>query len=305
MKINEVVKLTGLTKKAIRYYEKKDLIFPDVNDENGYKNYSQKDIDSLRKIAFLRNIDLSVVAIRKYLKFPDEREKILREHVGGLDNKINQLETIKEVTNCILNEKSTDFYTLNSYLINQQIMDKDFVLRRLASLFPNAYGKYIIIHFGSFMNEPLDNEEKQKAFDEIVEFLDSVDNIDFPEEYLEYLNKIDETELVDKFSNINSKLKELSNINHENPKEVERLKSEVGSYIKKQYSSEYSEEYHKMKQLRDQLRKALEESGYYEKFTKNLKIISKTYREYSEKSEKINEVLGLEYDEEGNIVMKR
>ncbi|MCT4565806.1 MAG: MerR family transcriptional regulator [Maledivibacter sp.] len=305
MKINEVKRMTGLTKKAIRYYEKKELLFPNVNSDNGYKDYSQKDVDNLKTIAFLRNIDMPVVEIRAYLSFPKEREKILKKHVKQIENRINDLETIRELTNCILKEDSADFYKLNSHLINKQIMNKNFVLRRLASLFPNAYGKYVIIHFGRFMNEPLDNEEKQKAFYEIVEFLDGVGDIDFPDEYLKYLNEIDETELIEAFSNINSKLKEVSNINTENKKEIEKLRSEVECYIQKQYSDEYREQYQKMKQIRDQLRESLEKSGYYEKFIENLKIISSSYRDYTEKSKKINEVLGLEYDKEGNIIMNK
>ena len=40
MKINEVVKITGLTKKAIRLYEDRGLITVG-RSENGYRDYSE------------------------------------------------------------------------------------------------------------------------------------------------------------------------------------------------------------------------------------------------------------------------
>lgn len=55
MKINEVTKITNLTKKAIRYYEDKTLISPKVDMQTGYKKYSQKNVEELSQIAILRN----------------------------------------------------------------------------------------------------------------------------------------------------------------------------------------------------------------------------------------------------------
>ena len=49
MKINEVEKITGLTKKAIRLYEIRGLI--KVNrSTNGYRDYSEEDIAVLKQI---------------------------------------------------------------------------------------------------------------------------------------------------------------------------------------------------------------------------------------------------------------
>ncbi|MBC7342044.1 MAG: MerR family DNA-binding transcriptional regulator [Clostridia bacterium] len=40
MNIWEVAKATGLTKKAIRYYEKMGLLSPAINQDNNYRDYS-------------------------------------------------------------------------------------------------------------------------------------------------------------------------------------------------------------------------------------------------------------------------
>ena len=43
MKINEVCNVTGLTKKAIDYYQKKEIINPKL-DESGYREFNESDI---------------------------------------------------------------------------------------------------------------------------------------------------------------------------------------------------------------------------------------------------------------------
>ena len=49
MKINDVERITGLSQKAIRLYESKGLINIS-RKENGYRNYSNEDIELLKKI---------------------------------------------------------------------------------------------------------------------------------------------------------------------------------------------------------------------------------------------------------------
>ena len=63
MKINEVVRITGLTKKAIRLYEDRGLITVE-RCENGYRDYSEKDVKTLKQIKLLRAAGVSITDIR-------------------------------------------------------------------------------------------------------------------------------------------------------------------------------------------------------------------------------------------------
>jgi len=45
--ISDVAKKTGLTSKAIRFYEEKGLVTPPLRSENGYRSYTQKHLDEL------------------------------------------------------------------------------------------------------------------------------------------------------------------------------------------------------------------------------------------------------------------
>lgn len=58
MKIKEVSEKTGLTKKAIRFYEQEGLFQPERQTINfrDYRDYMEKDVESLNKIVMLRNV---------------------------------------------------------------------------------------------------------------------------------------------------------------------------------------------------------------------------------------------------------
>ena len=59
--INE--KITGLTQKAIRLYEDRGLICV-TRDDNGYRNYSDEDVETLKRIKLFRSIGVSVADIK-------------------------------------------------------------------------------------------------------------------------------------------------------------------------------------------------------------------------------------------------
>lgn len=67
MTIKEVEERTGLARSNIRFYEKEKLIEPSRNDKNGYRDYSETDIENIKKIAYLRTLEISIEDIRHIL----------------------------------------------------------------------------------------------------------------------------------------------------------------------------------------------------------------------------------------------
>ena len=63
MTIKELEEKTGLARANIRYYEQQGLVHP-VRRENGYRDYSQQDLQALGKIKLLRHLGLSIETIR-------------------------------------------------------------------------------------------------------------------------------------------------------------------------------------------------------------------------------------------------
>ena len=59
MKIKEAEEKTGLTRKAIRYYESNGLIHPAQSEENGYKDYDEETIScACSTFPFLRSANI-------------------------------------------------------------------------------------------------------------------------------------------------------------------------------------------------------------------------------------------------------
>lgn len=65
MKINEVEKIIGITKRNIRFYEKKGLLLPCRNSNNGYREYNDADLAQLKKIKLLRKLAVPIEEIHK------------------------------------------------------------------------------------------------------------------------------------------------------------------------------------------------------------------------------------------------
>ena len=66
MKIYEVEQITGLTQKTIRFYEGKGLLQVS-RSENGYRNYSDDDVATLKLIKQLRSAGITVTDIKLYM----------------------------------------------------------------------------------------------------------------------------------------------------------------------------------------------------------------------------------------------
>lgn len=78
MNIAEAERRTGLTRANIRFYEKEGLLTP-TRGENGYRDYTEDDVQTLRKIMLLRRLRLSVPDIRAI----ESGEKALPEAAAG------------------------------------------------------------------------------------------------------------------------------------------------------------------------------------------------------------------------------
>ena len=86
MKINEVEAAVGVTKKNIRFYEEEGLITPGREPGNGYRSYSQADVERLRRIKLLRKLDVPLAEIREML----EGQSTLTE---GMNRQLERLST--------------------------------------------------------------------------------------------------------------------------------------------------------------------------------------------------------------------
>ncbi|MBP3460564.1 MAG: MerR family transcriptional regulator [Lachnospiraceae bacterium] len=123
MKINEVEKRVQITKKNIRFYEQEGLLHPERNKENGYREYSEEDVDVLLKIKFLRKLSLPIEEIRMIQSKKLSLHDALRRHLITLEHEERNLQEICEL--CRIISKEEIFY---------ETLDASFYLERIGKM---------------------------------------------------------------------------------------------------------------------------------------------------------------------------
>lgn len=103
MNINEIEKLTGISKQNIRFYESKDLLKPKRNKNNGYREYDEDDVKDLEKIKLFRLLGFSIEQIslmQQTGEIPNIEEHIqsLKNHIKNIEGSIAICEELKGET---------------------------------------------------------------------------------------------------------------------------------------------------------------------------------------------------------------
>ena len=97
MKINEVEQLVGISKRNIRFYEKEGLLSPGRNADNGYRDYGEEDVETLRKIKLLRKLDVPLEEIRRMQQGELTLADGLRRHMIQLERAQKNLGTMRSL----------------------------------------------------------------------------------------------------------------------------------------------------------------------------------------------------------------
>lgn len=71
MEIRELSKLTNVPAKTIRYYEEVKLLPSPNRKPNGYRDYTEYDVDRLKLVAGARRLDFSLAEIKEILDLRD------------------------------------------------------------------------------------------------------------------------------------------------------------------------------------------------------------------------------------------
>ena len=106
MKINEVERQVGITKKNIRFYEQQGLLHPKRNSENGYREYDEADVNCLKKIKLLRKLSLPIEEIRKIQRGELLLTDALNRQLIVLEREMTNLTETSGLCRLILEDKS-------------------------------------------------------------------------------------------------------------------------------------------------------------------------------------------------------
>lgn len=272
---SEIQKVTGLTRKAIEYYEDKGLIHPQKAD-NGYRYYSKNDLEILKKVSVFRKLGMSISEINQCISSDSNTlSSVLRkkQYQLELDEKRKLiLEMLVEgERNELINEK------VSLLELEETIYEK------LEIAFPGYLGQMIFAAYKPFLNEPLENDSKE-AFYKYVDYIDRLPLFELSEEEKHYIEEISTLFDAKTLSDINrAKLNAV-----ENPEKwMKENKDSILQYETYKNSEDYQNSM--IKQIQDKLQRFMKENQYYEIAIPLIRKFSKSYDEYYKKLLKADE----------------
>ena len=272
---SEIQNKTGLTRKAIEYYEDKGLINPH-RLENGYKDYTEKDLDILVKVSILRKLGVSLSEIKQCVLYNSSTlSSVLRmkEHQLEVD------ERRKNILELIVKGEKQEL--IDEYIA--MIETEESIYNRLERVFPGYFGQLFFAAYLPFMNEPL-TKDGEEAFIKYVSYLDNLPTFELSE---------DEKKFIDEISS-NFDMSILKKVNEDKISTVENIEDwlEKNKYSILQYESYKNSEQYQNSLLRDiqeKLRKYMIDNNYYQVAIPLIRKFSKSYNMYYEKMIKANE----------------
>lgn len=99
MTIKEVSEKFNLSKDTLRFYEKKGLIGPVKKTKSGIRNYEEQDLKRIEFIKCMRNAELPIDVLKKYIDLyksgketKEERKKLLENQQKILKAKIDKMQ---------------------------------------------------------------------------------------------------------------------------------------------------------------------------------------------------------------------
>ena len=119
MTIKEVEEKLGIPRASIRFYEKERLINP-KREENGYREYSEQDVATLKKVVLFRKLGLPVSDIEDVLDGSLPLTDALTANVKKLEEQLAELNGAIEMSRTIL-KAQPDIDTLDGEFYFEEV----------------------------------------------------------------------------------------------------------------------------------------------------------------------------------------
>ena len=103
MNISQAAKAAGLSSKTIRFYEQQGVIPPAERAANGYRYYSDRQLETLRFVKRARSLGFSLEESRELLLLSQDPSRTSAEvkqkaqqHIGQINQQIEQLQQMRD-----------------------------------------------------------------------------------------------------------------------------------------------------------------------------------------------------------------
>lgn len=92
MKVNELAKRLGVTADTVRFYTRIDILKPVKDKTNGYREYSETDVNRLRFVLGARQLGFSVDDIQEIFAHADKKQSACPTVRRLIDQRLHETE---------------------------------------------------------------------------------------------------------------------------------------------------------------------------------------------------------------------
>lgn len=189
MNAKEIADLTGISVRTLHHYDQIGLLCPSRNPGNGYREYSEEDVDILQQILFFRQCGFSLSKIQSLISSSEfNRSKAFEIQRNALEFEKKRIEkmialldkTVKHGGAMTMKEKLEDFDFTNNpyeeeairlwgkekveqskyYILNLSKQDQDEITNKMNQLFKDL---------AKIKNEDPESEIAQREIDKMYE----------------------------------------------------------------------------------------------------------------------------------------
>lgn len=294
MRIQEAAERAGCSQRAVKFYEEKGLLRV-ARSENGYRDYSEQDVERLRRIQAYRKLGVGVAEIKRLLAGDTQERALL---AGVLEQKRADHDARK-----------AELDALERYLAEpdaaslDDALDFSSIAEAMRAQMPGFWGEYVAAHFAPYLQGRIETKEQRDAYEKIVAFWDGA-HIRVP-----LLMRL--SAMLERFAarrdacaqqEIDAQIRAMLN---PTPEEYERIKQRTLATVKARQNPLIR--YSLAMILQRRMMRALQNCGYNDIFIPQLKRLSPAYRAYHDAMDTLNARLaadlGLHYNAAYQLVL--
>lgn len=171
MTVKEISVLTGISVRALHYYDEIGLLTPTEKSKAGYRLYDDNALERLQQILFFREFDIPLKEIKLILADPDlDQNKILqmqRKMLEAKEARIKRL--IHSIDDILKGENKMDFEVFSTSEIEELFQT---TLERM----PDFMRESVVQEFGGIAQwkehyiDRVSQEDMQKGYQKLVEW---------------------------------------------------------------------------------------------------------------------------------------
>lgn len=282
MKIQEVCDYCHITKKAIYYYEKQHLINICKN-QNGYREFSDEDIQRIQEIVMYRSFDIAIGDIRYLLDLEKNQKKSYLQKIYQQRQKqiAYMQDNLKQMHDYIENDNQ-DYVGCISDIY--QVM-KDSI--------PQPFFEMFYDHFEAYLHITIQSSKQYEAYQRIIDFWNHFEmKIPLSYRLLLFVSGLNQEKLKQGWHDVNLYKNQLL--------EQEDAYEKMKQLCLQNYHLQQKWWYRLLNYPQRKMKIRLRNSGYYDILLPTMCDLSQDYARYHQQLTKLNQKvcqeLNLYYD---------